>query len=145
MSSDSAIDVAVALVWRDGCLLITRRPEGVHLAGLWEFPGGKCLPGEPVESCAEREVLEEVGVACRAQSVRPVIEYTYPERRVRLHPVDCLYVGGGPRAIQVTEWAWVHPRDLDQRPFPPSNLGLMRELQRESEAAEAGGDADAAV
>ena len=66
-SSASAVDIALALIRREGCLLITRRPDGVHLGGYWEFPGGKCLPGERPEACAEREALEEVGVACRAR------------------------------------------------------------------------------
>ena len=87
--SASVIDVAVALVWRQGCVLITRRPAHVHMGGYWEFPGGKCLPGETPEAAAEREILEEVGVACRARSRRDVIEHAYPEKTVRLFFIDC--------------------------------------------------------
>lgn len=129
MSSVSVVEVGVALVWRDGCLLITRRKQDVHLGGMWEFPGGKCLPGEPPEECAVREVYEEVGVGCRAEGRRPPIEYVYPERHVRLHPVDCRYLGGGPRPIEVAEWAWVRPQDLPNYEFPPSNAGLVEELR----------------
>jgi mutator protein MutT len=127
--SVSVIEVAIALVWRQGCLLITRRPPETHLGGLWEFPGGKCQAGETPEACAEREVLEEVGVGCRAVARRSIIEFTYPERTVRLYPIDCEYQGGGPRPIQVSDWAWVRPADLPQYEFPPANEGLIRELQ----------------
>jgi mutator protein MutT len=122
------VEVAVALVWRQGCLLITRRRREAHLGGYWEFPGGKTLPGESPEACAEREVLEETGVACAARRCLPVIEYVYPERTVRLRPVECEYVGGPPRPLQVAEWAWVCPADLGRYEFPPANAPLLAEL-----------------
>lgn len=129
-SLPSVIEVAIALVRRSGCLLITRRPDGTHLEGLWEFPGGKCLPDETPEGCAEREVLEEVGVGCRAVSRRAVIEFAYPERTVRLFPIECEYLGGAPRPLQVSEWRWVLPQDLGEYEFPAANEGLVQELQR---------------
>lgn len=132
MSSASTLEIALALVWRDGCLLITRRPADTHLGGLWEFPGGKCLPGESPEASAEREALEEVGVACRARERLEPIVHEYPERTVRLHPVICDYQGGPPRPLQVTEWAWVRPEDLPRYPFPPANAGLIRYLMSEA-------------
>jgi mutator protein MutT len=124
------VEIAIALIWRNGCVLITRRKAGAHLAGYWEFPGGKLLPGESVEACAEREALEEVGVACRADSLRAAIEFEYPERGVRLHAVDCCYLGGAPRPIQVAEWAWVQPEALGRYTFPPANDTLVAELAR---------------
>jgi mutator protein MutT len=122
--------VAIALVWRQGCLLITRRKQDVHLGGLWEFPGGKLLPGESPERCAEREILEEVGVACRAEGVLTPIDYVYPEWTVRLYPVECAYVGGPPRPLEVAEWAWVSPEDLHRYPFPPANDPVLAELRQ---------------
>ena len=76
------IRVAIALVWDQERLLVTRRPEGTHLAGHWEFPGGKLEPGEAAESCAVREVLEEVGLRVAARSMRTPIEHTYSDRSV---------------------------------------------------------------
>jgi len=131
-SPKSLIDVALALVWRNGCLLLTRRRKEAHLGGLWEIPGGKCEPGETPEACAAREVLEEVGVACRPEGRLPVIEYAYPEHSVRLHPVECVYLGGAPRPIQVEEWAWVLPADLDRYPLPPANAPLVEALMDRS-------------
>jgi mutator protein MutT len=128
--STSVLEVAIALVRRNGCLLITRRKAGTHLGGLWELPGGKCLPGESPEACAERELLEEVGASCRAVGRRPVIEYTYPEHSVRLYPIDCEYLGGALRPIEVAEWAWVVPAQLLNYEFPPANRELIQELVR---------------
>lgn len=128
MSSASVLEVALALVWRNGCVLITRRPADSHLGGLWEFPGGKILRGETPEAAAAREALEEVGVRCRPILPRAPIEWSYPERSVRLHPIDCEYVGGPPRPIQVAEWAWVAPSELSQYAFPPANASLVAEI-----------------
>ncbi len=129
MSSTSVVEVALALVRRQGYLLITRRPAHTHLGGLWEFPGGKCRAGESPEECAERETLEEVGVRCRAVRRRATIEFTYPERTVRLYPIECEYVAGDPRPLEVAEWAWVAPAELTAYPFPPANAGLIQDLQ----------------
>jgi mutator protein MutT len=131
-SSPLVIDVAIALVWRDGRLLLTRRPEGAHLSGYWEFPGGKCLPGESPESCAEREVLEEIGVRCRAVRRRTEIVHAYPERTVRLFPIECNYLGGNPQPLEVAEWTWAEPARLSDYAFPPANATLLEDLARES-------------
>lgn len=128
LSSSPPVEVALALIWRSGCVLITRRPGEAHLGGLWEFPGGKCRAGETPEACAEREALEEVGVRCRALRRRPPLGFAYPERTVLLHPVDCEYVGGPPRALEVTEWKWIHPSELKDFTFPPANQPLIDEL-----------------
>src|SRR5205085_11354747 len=92
----STVDVAIGLVWRDGRLLIARRPAGVHLGGLWEFPGGKIEPGETPEACILRELREEVGIEAEVNGEREVIFFTYPERSVRLHPLDCRWRAGEP-------------------------------------------------
>ena len=60
--SSSAVVVIAAVIERDGHLLVARRLEGTHLAGLWEFPGGKCEPGEAHDACLARELTEELGV-----------------------------------------------------------------------------------
>jgi mutator protein MutT len=122
------VPVAIALVWRDGRLLVTRRPPGVHLALLWEFPGGKLRAGETPEACAEREVREEVGVVVRARGRRSVIEWEYPERRVTLHPVDCEWIEGDGTAREVSELRWAAPDELEKLDFPEANAGLIATL-----------------
>jgi mutator protein MutT len=129
--SERHVEVALAIVWRDGRLLVTCRPEKVHLAGHWEFPGGKLAPGETPEACAEREVYEEVEVVARAQARRASIEWEYPERRVTLHPVDCEWIEGDGSAREVSELRWVAPEDLGELEFPAANAGLVRALSNE--------------
>jgi len=128
------IAVALALVWRDGRLLVTRRPSGVHLAGFWEFPGGKLRDGESPEACAERELREEVGVTGRARARRPPIEWEYPERRVTLHPVDCDWVAGDGDALEVAALRWIELAELAELDLPPANAGLVATLLAERAA-----------
>ena len=127
-SSPEPLDIALALIFRDGRILITRRPDETHLGGLWEFPGGKCLPGEPPEAGAEREAREEVGISCRAERALPPINHPYAERTVTLIPIVCRYVSGDPQALQVTDWAWVAPADLPKYCFPAANGELVKAL-----------------
>jgi len=122
------VEVAIALVWRSGRLLVTRRLAGAHLAGLWEFPGGKLEHGESPESGAERELLEEVGVVARARAQRAAIEWEYADRRVTLHPVDCDWVDGDGSAREVAELRWLLPRELAELEFPAANAALVRGL-----------------
>ena len=122
------MEVAIALCWRDGRLLVTRRPAGVHLSGLWEFPGGKLGPDETAEVCAERELYEETAVIGSARSRRPSIEWEYPERRVTLHPVDCEWVEGNGTAREVAELRWALPSELLELEFPEANAELVATL-----------------
>jgi 8-oxo-dGTP diphosphatase len=129
MSPDApSVEVAIALVWRAGRLLVTRRPAGVHLAGLWEFPGGKLRKDESPEACAERELVEEVGVVARARARRAPIEWNYPERRITLHPIDCDWVEGDGSPRAVAELRWIDPSELATLEFPPANAELVRTL-----------------
>ena len=79
------IVVAAAVVERDGAFLLTRRLKGTHLAGTWEFPGGKCEPDETPEACLHREIHEELAVDVVVGERLLVTRHTYPERTVELH------------------------------------------------------------
>lgn len=120
--------IAIALIWRDGKLLIARRPPQTHLANFWEFPGGKCEEGEMLEDCLVREVGEELGIEVKVTSAREAMEYAYAERKVILHPFDCALVAGEPQARGCQEWRWVEPESLRHYEFPPANAPLMEEL-----------------
>jgi mutator protein MutT len=128
MSEPGRLDVAIALVFRGRRLLVTRRRAGTHLAGLWELPGGKLAPGESVERCAEREVLEETRVVVRAGLRLPTIEWDYPERRVALHPVECEWISGDGEAVEVADLVWATRAELELRTFPPANRALVEAL-----------------
>ena len=128
LAVEESIEVAIALVWRDARLLLTRRPPGTHLGGLWEFPGGKLEPGETPEACAERETFEETRLVVRAEGRREAIRHDYPERSVTLHPVDCAWISGEPEAREVSAFAWVAPAELSGYELPAANRELVRRL-----------------
>jgi 8-oxo-dGTP diphosphatase len=122
------LEIAIALVWKGPLLLITRRPAGTHLANLWEFPGGKRQACETFAACAEREVLEEVGIVCRAERLRRPILHDYMDRSVELVPVDCVWKSGEPQTLEVSDWAWVPLDELRKYAFPEANVPLLDEL-----------------
>lgn len=123
------ITVVAAVVERDDAFLVTRRLEGTHLAGLWEFPGGKCDPGETHESCLAREMREELAVAVRVG--RKILEVTheYPERSITLHFYRCELLGApAPQLGQAMQW--VRRADLRALALPPADEALIDLLAR---------------
>ncbi|MFW5802670.1 MAG: tRNA (N6-isopentenyl adenosine(37)-C2)-methylthiotransferase MiaB [Verrucomicrobiota bacterium] len=83
------IDVCAAVVRRGPLVLLAQRPEGKHLAGLWEFPGGKVHDGEDWHTCIRREMLEELGLQVKPVKHLLSVNHTYPEKTIRLHCIEC--------------------------------------------------------
>ena len=123
----AAVIVAAAVINRDGRFLLTRRLRGTHLEGLWEFPGGKCEPGESIDACLVRELHEELGVASAVGLEIAVTEHDYPERTVRLHFHACTIVGD-PRPLLGQEIRWVAREDLRTLELPPADEELVNRL-----------------
>lgn len=121
--------VLAAIVERDGRLLVTRRLKGTHLAGLWEFPGGKCEPGETHEGCLARELMEELGVSCDVGAEVFTTEHAYPDRVVRLHFRACT-IDGEPRPMLGQQIQWIARSALDTLAFPPADEELIAMLRR---------------
>ena len=120
--------VVVALIAeRDGRFLIARRLKGTHLAGCWEFPGGKLHDGEAKDAALEREIDEELG--CRVANLRSVFEtaHDYPERTVELHFFRGSLVGM-PTAKLGQELRWVPREEFASLEFPPADAELIDEL-----------------
>jgi len=122
---DNTVSIAIAIIHRDGCVLIARRRADAHLPNLWEFPGGKCLPGETPEECVVREVREEVGIEVQVVRERQTIHHCYPDRAVEIHPFDCDWVAGDARALGCAVMKWVQLEDLSEYLFPPANGPLL--------------------
>lgn len=120
--------IALALVFRAEKLLITRRLPGTHLAGSWEFPGGKLKLGETPERCAEREVKEETAVVCQARGCRTPFSFTYEDRSLLFIPVDCIWIRGEPELLQVSAACWILPTELKDFEFPEANSTLIAQL-----------------
>jgi len=122
--------VTAAVVERDGLLLVTQRLEGTHLAGHWEFPGGKCEPGEDVKGCLAREMLEELGVAAVVGEEIHRTRYAYGERRLELVFLRC-EIGGEPQPLLGQEIRWVTRQELGMLRFPPADAELIKLLQEQ--------------
>lgn len=125
------IPVVAALIVRGGRLLIARRPEGRHMAGRWEFPGGKLEKGESPEDAVEREIREELGLDVRAGQIYQAIAYSYPEKDVLLLFYAAAVVSGEPRPIEEAEIRWVTVAELDGYAFAPVDEMLVQRLKRD--------------
>ncbi len=128
----SPIVVAAAVIEADGRYLITRREKG-HLAGLWEFPGGKLRPGETLAECLRRELREEVGAEVSVGEEIETVTWSYPERTLRLHFFRCRLLGGEITPREGQAFAWVAPHELERYPFPPADASLVARLRASSD------------
>ena len=122
------ISVAIGLVKHQGRVLICQREKGSHLAGFWEFPGGKCRAGEPLEACLRRELKEELGITIGPAARFWQGRHAYADRTVWLTAFRCRLVRGKPYARAASEIRWVRPEDLDQYAFPPANEPLLQRI-----------------
>ncbi|HEX5068629.1 MAG TPA: (deoxy)nucleoside triphosphate pyrophosphohydrolase [Vicinamibacterales bacterium] len=121
MAADRPTVVVIAgVIERDGRFLLARRLEHTHLAGYWEFPGGKCEAGETHEACLARELREELDVPAVVGDEILSTEHVYPERTVRLHFRRC-EIGGDPRAQLGQELRWVEREELRTLQLPPAD------------------------
>jgi mutator protein MutT len=118
------IVVTAAVIERDGAYLVTRRPPGVHLAGMWEFPGGKCDGGESLEACLTREIREELGCEIDVGGELFATAHAYAERLVELHFFACT-LHGQPTPVLGQEVRWVARTALSTLEFPPADDELI--------------------
>jgi 8-oxo-dGTP diphosphatase len=123
------IIVTAAVIRDGGSYFVTRRHQGVHLEGYWEFPGGKCEPGEPLDQCLVREIREELDVNVVVGPELLSCTHEYPERVVELHFFDCR-LQGEPRPMLGQEMRWVPQAELRSLQFPPADDELIELLER---------------
>jgi mutator protein MutT len=122
------VAISVAVIERDGKVLIARRRLGTHLGGLWEFPGGKREPGESAEAALRRELREELGVAATVGECLETVEWADADTEVRLEFFRCT-IDGEPTPAAADEIAWVWPADLSRYEFPPADRRLIERLR----------------
>ncbi|MBV8342907.1 MAG: (deoxy)nucleoside triphosphate pyrophosphohydrolase [Gammaproteobacteria bacterium] len=129
--------VAAALYDASGRLLIAQRPPGKHLAGRWEFPGGKIAAGESELAALTRELREELGVEVLAARPFMRLEHVYPDRAVELSLWIVESFRGVPRSLDAQQLRWVAPDALAtqdileaDRPFVAALAGLERSTPR---------------
>ena len=121
------IVVAAAVVERDGCFLLTRRLTGTHLAGRWEFPGGKCDPGESHAECLVRELRDELDVDVDVGPLVLSTTHAYDDRVVSLYFYTAALCGE-PRPQLGQEMRWAPGRELTSLDFPEADAALIEIL-----------------
>ena len=121
--------VTAAIVERDGTFLVTRRPRGTHLEGLWEFPGGKCEPGESHPECLQREIEEELGIPVAVNAEIFTVSHAYDDRIVELHFFAC-EISDEPQPLIGQEIRWVAGDGLLELDFPPADAELIELLRK---------------
>lgn len=123
-----SIAVVAAVIERDGAFLVTRRQAGVHLEGMWEFPGGKIDAHETHAEALVREIREELDAGVDVHDLVFTTTHAYPERTVALYFYRCR-LRGTPRPLLGQEMRWVRREDLAALEFPPADEELIRLLR----------------
>ena len=121
--------VVAAVVEQDQRVLVTRRPPGSHLAGMWEFPGGKIDDGESHPAALKREMREELDVEVNVVELEYRTTHAYPDRTVVIYFYRCELLGT-PRPLLGQEMRWVERADLLSLGFPPADTELIERLAR---------------
>ncbi len=126
---DTPTRVGIGLVGRSGSYLIRRRPEGRVMAGVWEFPGGKCESGESPEAATARECLEEIGVEVEVGGLVRQVVHRYPHGLIELNFYRCSTRG---EPLADSGFAWVAACELASYAFPGANDEVVALLAREA-------------
>ena len=121
--------VAAALFDDMGRVLIAQRPEGKHMAGWWEFPGGKVANGESDPEALIRELREELGVESRVEGEIMTLTHDYPDRTVELVLWRATITGGVPHSLDGQALKWVDCQALGKERLLPADEPFVEALQ----------------
>ena len=124
--------VAAALIDTDRRILVQQRPPGRHMAGLWEFPGGKVEPGETPEAALARELAEELGIHVAEVDLVPATFASagLGDRHLLLLLYVCRRWSGTPAALDATALHWVRAADMRDLAMPPADAPFIDVLER---------------
>lgn len=125
------IAVVAGMIVRSGRLLIARRPQGTHMAGKWEFPGGKIERGETPEAALERELFEELGVRTRTGRIYHAVCHSYPEKDVLLLFYRSQLLEGELCAIEEAEIRWISKENLRDFDWAQADRPVVELLEKE--------------
>lgn len=130
-------DVTAAIIWNgDGRFLVAQRAANGLLGGLWEFPGGKVEPGEPLEDCLRREIAEELGLDIRVGDPLTVVKHAYTHFRITLHAFHARALQGQPQAIGCAAWRWIWLEEAAELAFSAADLRILDALRKMSSSRE---------
>jgi len=121
------IVVVAAVIERDATYLLTLRPDGTHLAGHWEFPGGKVHESETHAEALRREIFEELDAVAEVGELVHTVTHAYPEKTVELFFYRCR-LEGVPKPMMGQQMRWVPRVELASLPFPAADRDLISQL-----------------
>ena len=121
------IAVVAAVIERDDAFLLTLRPEGTHLAGHWEFPGGKVHDSETHAEALRREIFEELDAVAIVGELVHTVTHAYPEKIVELFFYRC-ELDGDAKPMMGQQMRWIARRELSALPFPEADRDLISQL-----------------
>ena len=126
--------VAAAVLLEGGRVLLTQRKTGTHLAGSWEFPGGKVEAGEDPREALRRELREELGIEARVGEIVDVTFHRYEEadKAVLLLFFEAAREAGSPepQALDVAAFRWAEKGELRVEELPPADVAVMEKVKR---------------
>lgn len=122
--------VAAAVFNQNGCVLIAERPAGKHLAGRWEFPGGKIAAGESDHDALRRELREELGIEVAQPEHFMTLTHQYADRGVELRLYVVPEFAGSPRGLDGQRLQWVVLDELDHVDLLEADAPFVRALQQ---------------
>ena len=128
IAPETAVHVAVGIFLNRDQVFITRRDSNVHQGGKWEFPGGKCNPGEPVLAALKRELHEELGIEVESAIPWTQVHHVYSDREVLLDVWQITAWRGDPHGREGQEVRWCSIRNLPALDFPEADLPILRRL-----------------
>ncbi len=123
------VDIALAVVLRGGKFLVARRAAGLHLAGYWEFPGGKIEPGETPPGAACRELCEETGLRAGDAEPLTIVVHDYREAPLRIHVFLVREPDGELTIDGEREHRWLSFEELAAIEMPAANREIVRALR----------------
>lgn len=130
MTKSTSREIVVGIIRSEkGAIFITQRGERSHLAGLWEFPGGKIEPNETPEQALSRELAEEVDIRVRSASFLKTIYHQYSDREIILHVYLVEDWDGQPFGKEGQHSRWVPQSQLNADDFPAANLPIIEMLK----------------
>ncbi len=127
--TENRVDIALAIPHRGDRFLVARRAEGLHLAGHWEFPGGKIRPDEKPVDAARRELAEETGLIGAEWEPLVVVVHDYAEAPLRFHVFLARDPTGDVRMDAQRKNAWLSLEELLSLEMPEANRQMLRALR----------------
>ncbi|MDO3380184.1 (deoxy)nucleoside triphosphate pyrophosphohydrolase [Geoalkalibacter halelectricus] len=132
------IEVACAIIEREGRVLAAQRAESMSLPLKWEFPGGKIEPLEDARDCLHRELREELGVGVHIHAALPPSDWSYADFAITLHPFVCTLGEGSIHLAEHKAIRWVSPEEMPSLDWAAADGPVLENYFRYLKQGQAG-------